>query len=335
MKNRIFAKLCTFAAAGLLIFIWGCSITNPEAGSEIPSEHTAFLELYFCPADDCKGALIRAFDSAQESIHCAFYDLGHPGVIGFLDRKRREVELKIVVDHDYFYKSERLVNVKRDTNSGLMHHKFCIIDRSVVITGSANPTERGLHHNNNNILIIESYHLARNYEKEFEELWNLEFRQGDPAPYPYFYLNGNLVEILFCPEDNCEQRIIERIREAESSVYFMSFTFTSPSIANSLIIKHYNGLDVRGVVETRQSSGYSVFGLLEHQGIDVRRDSSPYSMHHKVFIIDNRTVITGSYNPTRAANYRNDENILILHDELIAQRFLFEFDWLFEASNLG
>ncbi|PIZ50622.1 hypothetical protein COY27_06455 [Candidatus Woesearchaeota archaeon CG_4_10_14_0_2_um_filter_33_13] len=48
-------------------------------------------------------------------------------------------------------------------------------------------------------------------------------------------------------------------------------------------------------------------------------------MHHKVFIIDNRTVITGSYNPTGGGDKSNDENILIVEDEEIAGRFVEEF----------
>ena len=48
-------------------------------------------------------------------------------------------------------------------------------------------------------------------------------------------------------------------------------------------------------------------------------------MHHKFFIIDNRTVITGSFNPSKNADNRNDENIVIIEDAEIAAEFLDEF----------
>ena len=48
-------------------------------------------------------------------------------------------------------------------------------------------------------------------------------------------------------------------------------------------------------------------------------------MHHKVFIIDNETVITGSYNPTKHANEKNDENILVIHGREIAGEYVQEF----------
>ena len=52
-------------------------------------------------------------------------------------------------------------------------------------------------------------------------------------------------------------------------------------------------------------------------------------MHHKVFIIDNKTVITGSYNPTANGNKNNDENMIIIHDKGIANKFLEEFNKIF------
>jgi len=48
-------------------------------------------------------------------------------------------------------------------------------------------------------------------------------------------------------------------------------------------------------------------------------------MHHKVWIIDGKTVITGSFNPTKAGNEKNDENLVIIHDKEIAGQYLEEF----------
>ncbi|MBT4150600.1 phospholipase, partial [Candidatus Woesearchaeota archaeon] len=51
-------------------------------------------------------------------------------------------------------------------------------------------------------------------------------------------------------------------------------------------------------------------------------------MHHKVFIIDGKTVVTGSFNPSKNGDSRNDENILIIRDETIASRYLAEYERL-------
>lgn len=49
-------------------------------------------------------------------------------------------------------------------------------------------------------------------------------------------------------------------------------------------------------------------------------------MHHKVFIIDEKTVITGSFNPSNNGDKGNDENILIIGSEEIAGMFEEEFE---------
>ena len=88
-------------------------------------------------------------------------------------------------------------------------------------------------------------------------------------------------------------------------------------------------IEIKGIFEKSQGgSKYSQFKRLEDFGMDVIKDSNPYNMHHKVFIIDNRTVITGSFNPTKNGDLRNDENMLIIHDERIAGLFVEEFNHL-------
>ena len=107
----------------------------------------------------------------------------------------------------------------------------------------------------------------------------------------------------------------------------MSFSFTNEDIADALI--EMKDLDTRGIFDAQQSSGkFSQFKRLQQFGINVKKDSNKYKMHHKVFIIDNETVATGSFNPTTSGDSRNDENLLIVHDKKIASAFLKEFDSL-------
>ena len=57
----------------------------------------------------------------------------------------------------------------------------------------------------------------------------------------------------------------------------------------------------------------------------MRRDGIDGLLHHKVFIIDEKIVVMGSYNFSQNAEERNDENLLIIYDPVIAEQFLFEF----------
>ena len=94
---------------------------------------------------------------------------------------------------------------------------------------------------------------------------------------------------------------------------------------------HVDGVKIKGIFEKRGTgSEYSKYKVLDYQGAEVRKDSSGGVMHHKVFIIDNKTVITGSFNPSNNADKRNDENVLIIHDKDVALRYLEEFKYLWE-----
>jgi len=94
-------------------------------------------------------------------------------------------------------------------------------------------------------------------------------------------------------------------------------------------------VEVRGVFEEAQvdSNTGSQFERLLRQDIDVRLDGNPRNMHHKVLIVDAQVVVFGSYNFSKSAETRNDENTIILHDKPAAQHFLSEFERIYEDSH--
>ena len=109
----------------------------------------------------------------------------------------------------------------------------------------------------------------------------------------------------------------------------MTFSFTDRDIAQ-LLERKSKYIDVKGLMEaqriTMEYNQYKTFTF------KVYLDKNPKLLHHKVFIIDEKIVILGSYNPTKAANTINDENILIIHDEKIAKLYLNEFSSLIESN---
>jgi phosphatidylserine/phosphatidylglycerophosphate/cardiolipin synthase-like enzyme len=93
---------------------------------------------------------------------------------------------------------------------------------------------------------------------------------------------------------------------------------------------------VAGVLDesqARSNIGGEYLNFLEN-GVDVRLDGNPAGMHHKVIIIDCRTVITGSYNFSSNARTRNDENTLILHSPEIAALYEQEFERVWTQAEL-
>ncbi|MQK95563.1 phospholipase D-like domain-containing protein, partial [Escherichia coli] len=84
---------------------------------------------------------------------------------------------------------------------------------------------------------------------------------------------------------------------------------------------------VEGVIEERNSEAtYSQYAPLRDAGIPVWKDGNPYLLHHKVFIVDEKMVVLGSYNFTSNAERDNDENLLIIHDPEVAHAFLAEYE---------
>ena len=311
----------------LIVLFGGCSQITGKATEQIPKETNKNPEVYFCPREDCSKVFETRIKSANSTVHCAFYDMNLKNIISSLAKKSKIIDVKLVMDSSNYREQIKGDGVKLDDNGQLMHNKFCAIDGKIVMTGSFNPTDNDNYNNNNNIAIIYSIALAKNYEDEFDELWNGKFGKGSKVKNPLLYINNIKIENYFCPEDNCASRVIDLIKNAKSSVYFMSFSFTNEAIADALIKKEK--LDIKGIFDAEQSSNkFSQFKRLQDFGIKVKKDNNKYKMHHKVFIIDNETVATGSFNPTTSGDSRNDENLLIIHDKKIADEFLKEFESL-------
>lgn len=290
-----------------LLFLTSCSKTITEQSPE--------PLVYFTNNINMTNPLLELFNSAENSIHCAFYDFKINEAITTLDNK--DIDVKIIT------------NENRKDN-GLMHNKFCIIDSQIVWTGSFNPTYNGLK-NDNDIMILFSPTAANIYEKEFNELWKGKFKEGKKNRISLVMNNYNY-EFLFCPEDNCANRIIKELDKANNSISFATFSFTHQEISDKLIEKNNQGVQVKGLFEkNRISHKYNKYEYLSKY-IETQTDSNKYIMHHKFFIIDNKTLITGSFNPTNNGDKNNDENIIITNNPYITERYVNHFFDLYQNN---
>ena len=126
------------------------------------------------------------------------------------------------------------------------------------------------------------------------------------------------VQLAFTPWDNAEAMIVDGIRGAKQQILVQAFSFTSRALANALIAARKRGVDVQVLADREQTFGgeFSRIPDLANAGIAVTLDVRYQSAHNKVMIIDAGTtdaaVITGSYNWSYAAQYKNAENVLIL-----------------------
>ena len=139
-------------------------------------------------------------------------------------------------------------------------------------------------------------------------------------------------QVFFCPADNCAQALIDQINNADSSIHIAIYSFTLDSISEALVNAHARGVEVKIVFEKTQISKYSQYEKMLESGIDVRKDSNPAYMHNKFAVIDGKIVITGSYNWSERASEKNDENLLIISSEGLAEEYEKSFRKIFEMS---
>jgi len=281
-------------------------------------------------------ALAAAIDGAQTRVDVAAYDFNLQSLTDALLRAHAAgVTVRMVIDADNNYHPQIAalrasgIEVVEDSRTQIMHNKFVIIDEAQVWTGSWNFTFNGTFRNDNNVVVVHSPALAENYTAEFEEMFLAgQFGPTSPhrTPHPRIEIGDVLVENYFAPEDNPQAAILAVLEEAQESIHFMAFAFTDDEIAQLLVRKLRAGLQVRGVMEARNiNSMGSDYDALRQAGVDLLSDGNPYMMHHKVIIVDEAIVITGSYNFTASAAGYNDENVLIIHSADAARLYMEEF----------
>jgi len=279
------------------------------------------------------------------SVAGAFFEIGSTRVASaFIRAHKRGVKVRLVTD-DSNRKKDGLrmvlaagIPVVYDNKRGLMHDKFAIVDGKYIWTGSYNITDNCAFKNNNNAILIGSIDLSAIFTAEFEEMftYNVFENRKELAPLPalnnryYVKIGDTNINAYFSPDNDVEDIIVKRVRKARKSIYFMAFSFTSDPIGEAMIEQSKKGVSVSGIFEKRGSNTReSEYVKFLTEGIPVKLDRNRKNLHHKVIIIDEEIVITGSYNFSRNASKKNDENILIIENQEIAKKFLAEFRHLY------
>jgi hypothetical protein len=324
-----------------------------ETPASVDGPVEAWYQVYFTdPADPEAGSyrggpdadLAAAINQARLSVDAAFDTLDLWSLRdALIEAHRRGVTVRVVVESDNLDVDEIQdllaagIPLLGDRREGMMHNKFMILDRREVWTGSMNFTVSGSYTADNNLLRLRSPLLVEDYLTEFEEMYEADrFGPGSPAntPHPRFQEQGVQLEVYFSPDDGVASEITRLIRGAKQDISFLAFSFTSDEIANAMLESLDRGVIVKGVFDASQygQNTGTEYDRLKEAGAEVRLDGNPGSMHHKVIILDDSTVITGSYNFSRNAEERNDENTLVIHSPEMARLYLEEFERVFEQA---
>lgn len=138
-----------------------------------------------------------------------------------------------------------------------------------------------------------------------------------------FHSETDKVNVCFTPPSGCGSLIAQQIAQAQHSIYVQAYGFTSKPIIYQLKAAKIRGLDVNVILDGGHlSNNKSIYKELRAAGIKVFFDKMSGIAHNKVMIIDQKKVITGSFNFTKSADTRNAENVLLIDDANIANSYL-------------
>lgn len=254
----------------------------------------------------------------------------------------------------------------------IMHNKFFVVDGRFVFAGTANITDTDLRHNSNNFVYIDSPGVAADFTDEFEQMFagNFGHTKVEIDNGRVYQVGDTEVEVWFSPNEDVMGRMLEVIDEAQASLRFTIFAFTKDQVGSAFIRKQetwdeLNAADglldadfrerrsVAGVVDKSQlhsnNQYHEAYRLLD-AGIDMRLDGNDNSkqpgdyqagggrLHSKTMIIDvydeSPVVMSGSFNWSSSATVSNDEFLLVLRNDEIAQRYDDYFESLWEDGSV-
>ena len=256
--------------------------------------------------------------------------------------------------------------------SGLMHHKFMVIDNQAVLMGSANFTLSGLlgdfdnldtKGNVNHLLRIENPQVAGLFKEEFNYMWgktpgkNSKFGLGKlwRSPVNLSWQNTQ-VTLQFAPisptkpwQSSSNGLIAQTINNARNSLNLALFVFSDRQIAKAITQKQQQGIEVKGIFDRGFAwRNYSaVWDLLGIDSSNLCQSQFPQAvtesigianlpngdkLHHKFALIDQETVISGSQNWSAAGNHSNDEVVIVIHNATVAKHFEQEFERLANSA---
>lgn len=141
-------------------------------------------------------------------------------------------------------------------------------------------------------------------------------------------------DVYFSPGEACRSVIINQLSQAIRDVKICVFTISDDQITDAIITTHKKGVQIQVITDNdKMEDEGSDIEQLADEGIPVKIDNTPNHMHHKFMVVDERALLTGSYNWTRSAARYNHENILLTKETPVIRSYLKEFSQLWKEMS--
>ena len=256
--------------------------------------------------DDLEAFVLSSIDNAERQILVAVQELSLPRIAAALVRKHRQgLDVRVVLENTYStpwsqqHDADLSPHLRRrnqqlrqlgwgdavlilqrggvplldDTadgsaGSGLMHHKFLVVDGRTVVTGSANFTPSCIHGdpddprtrgNVNHLLRLQSPALARLFREEFDKLWGdgpggasdsrFGVAKDEPAPRQVAVADTR-VQVLFAPHRRRDPNhglawLQQLLADSKRSLDLNLFVFSAQNLSDQLQHLQARGVRIR------------------------------------------------------------------------------------------
>lgn len=152
---------------------------------------------------------------------------------------------------------------------------------------------------------------------------------GQYAPHAEEISIRSKAIVAFSPNGEATNVIVDAIGKAKRQILVQAYSFTSRPILAALAEAQARGVEVEVIADKSNDRGrYSGATYMRNHGVPVWIDDTVRIAHNKVMIFDGRSVLTGSFNFSRAAQKDNAENILLVEDSpALADRYIRDWKW--------
>jgi len=286
----------------LLTLLAGCGKPQPLV--------TENFEIYLSRKNDIPLKLAELIEGAKKEVLLTSFEADLPCIFAALKAAQdRGVKVKLLVDDKAAESAPALPFnfISTDSNpSSLMHAKFGVVDEKVAWLGSFNLTFGSAYQSDNDLVFFRSPETAGYLRRVFN---SLSVGQKPPASFS----GDPKIPIQIYLNPKCHTVILKELNSAQKEIFFSHYAFTDTEIIRVLQEKSERGLKISGVLEKDLAVNDTAFRELNASGINTAWDKNYYLNHYKLFLIDGKKIITGSYNPSKAAR-RNQEIILVIEN---------------------
>ena len=294
----------------------------------------------YCNTEVCN-MIVNSINDTKSSIDIAIYGYEDiPAITQALKRaKSRGVKIRFIYDESNdsaktFYKSNDLIkniasesmsDSKSSESSKLMHNKFFIFDNKKVITGSMNYSKSGLSgYDVNDVIVINSVKIAELYKAEFDQMLSGKFHtlKSKHNFQNKFIIDNSELEIYFSPQYKSSYRIIQLINGAKYYIYIPTFLITHKALTEALINAKKRNVEVKIIIDANSvNTRNTKHQYLRDSGVALKAENYAGKLHSKTMIIDDEYIIMGSMNFSNSGENKNDENMLVIKNPLLAKNY--------------